>query len=187
MNAYSRVPLLRRRICRRRPQLNFEKRWPTPARAAISYTVSAARFVSDSPSRKPKARCRLPLFNVDCRFMQFFTLYSPTRDAELYACSFPTRRARIMLLGRLSMTVVGGQDAPGHFTVGYSSRLIQNVLRLLSRVACSDSGLMELVYRDRLAQWSVEAANAKRYTRRLSTRDATLIRRQFDGDETLKP
>jgi hypothetical protein len=47
--------------------------------------------------------------------MQFFTLYSPTRDAELYACSFPTRQARIMLLGRLSTTVVGGQDAPGHY------------------------------------------------------------------------
>jgi hypothetical protein len=41
--------------------------------------------------------------------MQFLTLYSPTRDAELYVCSFPTRRARIMLLGRLSTTVVGGR------------------------------------------------------------------------------
>jgi hypothetical protein len=72
-------------------------------------------------------------------------------------------------------------------TVGYSSRFIQNVLRLLSRVAYSDACLIESVDRDRLAQWSFEAANAKRYTRKLSTRDATLIRRQFVGDETLKP
>jgi hypothetical protein len=73
------------------------------------------------------------------------------------------------------------------FTVGHSSRFIQNALRLLSRVAYGAACLTESVYHDRLVQWKIESANAKRYTRKLSTRDATLIMRQFVGDETLKP
>jgi hypothetical protein len=116
---------------------------PTPARAASPYTASAVWFVSDRPSRKAKAPLQIATLSAIRRFMQFYTLYSPTNDAEFYACSFPARQARIMLLKVLPTTV----SEPGctrRSTVGYKP-IVRNALLLCASAALPERSSRPLV------------------------------------------